>query len=510
VSPPPATPAVPPGLALAWRFARDGAARGQELARRHWLFGLVAGGGAALRVVVLLAYQQALIFPDSKRYLQYAQGFLHDQWIPDWLRTSGYSLLLMPAVAARNLTVVAAVQHLLGLATAVLIYALLVHFGARRWLAVLATVPVLFDPLQLDIEQYVLTDVSATFLLVAALVVLAWKREAIGAWAPVAAGLLLGAATIIREPDLLVAIPAAGYLVVVLRRRKRRAARAVLLLLAGLLPPVLGYMAWVQVWYGTFSFTTYSNEFGYGRIVQFADCTGLQLPSYEQQLCPPHQVAAADPDWFMWASQSPQVTLQPAAGLSKPQIVGDFTSRIIGHQPLAYLKAVTGDVVYSFWPVRGDGPEHYPVKYHEFRPEFPADQGEAATLRAFTGAGPRVQPGLAAFLTGYGRYFYVPGPLLAAGLLLGAGGLAWTRRARSSGLRAPGLLFTTGVVAAALLPYFIATFDWRYELPQLSLIPVAAVLGVLTLTGGPGNRTGQAPRELVRAGPAPMEPAAPA
>ena len=194
-------------------------ARGRALAREHWLFAAALGCATALRVVVLLAYQQALIFPDSERYLQYAQAFLHGQWTPDWLRTSGYSLLLMPAVWARNLAVVAAVQHLLGLATGVLVYALLVRCGARRWLAVLACVPVLFDPLQLDLEQYILTDVSATFLLVVALVVLVWKREAIGAGALVSTGLLIAAATVIRESDLLVAIPALAYLVIIFRRR---------------------------------------------------------------------------------------------------------------------------------------------------------------------------------------------------------------------------------------------------------------------------------------------------
>src|SRR5579862_5574568 len=157
--------------------------------RRHWLFAVVAGCAAGLRVVVQLAYQPALIFPDSVRYLQYAHNFVTGGWSPDWLRTSGYSLLLIPAVLTHNLASVAAVQHLLGLATATLVYAVLVHFGAKRWLAVLATVPVLFDPLQLDIEQYVLTDISATFLLVAALVVLVWKRSAMGQAAPVLAGL---------------------------------------------------------------------------------------------------------------------------------------------------------------------------------------------------------------------------------------------------------------------------------------------------------------------------------
>jgi hypothetical protein len=217
--------------------------------RRHWLFAVAAVCATALRAVVQLAYQPALIFPDSERYLEFAWRFVNGHWSPDWIRSSGYSLLLIPAVLTRNLAVVAVVQHLLGLATAVLIYAALLHFGARRWLAALAAVPVLFDPLQLDIEQYVLTDVSATFLLVAALVVLAWKQDAVGNGAAAVAGLLIAAATIIRESDLVVIIAAVLYLAAVIRPGRRLAARAALLL-TGFLLPVLGYLGWHQVSYG--------------------------------------------------------------------------------------------------------------------------------------------------------------------------------------------------------------------------------------------------------------------
>jgi hypothetical protein len=481
-------------LAPSWRRVREFAGRSRRAVREHWLFAIIAVCGIALRVVVQLAYQQALIFPDSERYLQYAHSFLIGQWIPDWLRTSGYSFLLMPAVLAHNLAVVVAIQHVLGLATAVLIYATLIHFGARRWVAALATIPVLFDPLQLDLEQYILTDVCATFLVFLALVVLVWKRDALGKGAALTAGLLVAAATIIRESDLLVIIPALLYVVAVIRPRRRLASRAGLLLV-GCVIPVLGYLAWFQVWFGTFNFVTYSNQFLYGRIVQFADCTGLSLPSYERQLCPQQPPAQRNLDWYMWAPQSPQVLLQPTAGLSKGQIIHDFNWRIIGHQPLGYAEAVAGDILYSFSPIRGDGPERYPTSYHDFHTYFPSGKGELATLRAYTGSTGRVQPALAGFLTGYGHDFYVPGPLLAAGLVLGLAGTAGLGRAREVGqswlvgkkqhstLRGPCLLFSLGTIAMVVPPFIIATFDWRYELPQFYLIPIAAVLGVRAMAG---------------------------
>jgi Dolichyl-phosphate-mannose-protein mannosyltransferase len=498
--PPPGPGAATPARASARRVASGFARRCRETLRRHWLFAVVAGCAAGLRVVVQLAYQPALIFPDSERYLQYAHNFVTGSWSPDWLRTSGYSLLLIPAVLTHNLAAVAAAQHLLGLATAILVYAVLVHFGARRWLAVLAAVPVLFDPLQLDIEQYVLTDISATFLLVAALVVLVWKRDAIGKAAPVAAGLLLAGATLIRESNLLVIVPAALYLAAVFRPGRRLAARAVALLLLGFLPPVLGYLGWVQVWYGRFDFVNYDSQFMYGRIAQFIDCAGLPLPSYERSLCPRQPPAQRDPDFYMWDPRSPQVTLQAPPGLNKGRIMQDFDRRILEHQPLAYLGAVAGDVLYSFSPVRGSGPEHYPVLYHQFQTYFPGDKDFPGgkdllvTIPAYTGRSPHLDPALAGFLAGYGRDFYVPGPLFAAGLTLGLAGMAGVGRARRSGLRAPCLLFAIGAIAAVEPAFLISTFDWRYELPQFSLIPIAAVLAVTALTRRPGDLTPAAPQ----------------
>jgi len=492
-----------PGSRLA-ASARTLSGRGRRVLRQHWPLLVVLGCAAALRVVVLLAYHPALIFPDSERYLQYAQQFIAGHWTPDWLRTSGYSLLLIPAAAIHNLMVVALAQHLLGLATAVLIYAVLIHFGSRRWLAALATIPVLFDPLQLDIEQYVLTDVSATFLLTVALVVLVWKRGAIGRAAPVVAGLLLGAATDIRQSDLIVIIPAVIYLVAAVRPWRRLAVRASLLL-AGFLLPVVGYLGWFQATRGQFDFVSYNGEFMYGRIARFIDCNGVPLPAYERHLCPSQPPAQRNPDFYMWAPQSPQVTLKAPPGMSKDDIIIDFDRRIIEHQPLAYLKAVAEDVLYSFSPVRGPGPEQYPVWYHQFHPYYPVYPDAIATLRSAGHTGPSIEPALAGFLIVYGRYFYVPGPLLLAGLLVGTAGMLGIGRARRSGLRAPCLLFTLGTIAAVEPPFIIAPFDWRYELPQFSLIPIAAVLAITALAGwrrDPDAAPGLANTGLANTGPA--------
>jgi len=71
----------------------------------------------------------------------------------------------------------------------------------------------------------------------------------------------------------------------------------------------------------------------------------------------------------------------------------------------------------------------------------------------------------------------VPGPVFAAGLVLALAGLVRGRfRDRAT------LLFTLSAVTVLIPAAAFGSFDWRYQLPQLSLIPVAAVLGVKRLS----------------------------
>ncbi|HXP57804.1 MAG TPA: hypothetical protein VN847_22760 [Streptosporangiaceae bacterium] len=475
--------------------------------RRHWLIGTLLVLAAALRVVVLIAYRPALIFPDSQRYLQYAERFATGHWAPDTIRQSGYSILILPATALHALVTIPVAQHLLGLAAGAAIYALLVHKGSRRWLAALAAVPVLFDPLELDLEQYVLSDVCAALLVLAGLVILVWRGSRLGPVAAAGAGLLLGLAAVTRVADLALIIPALLFLALAVRPWRRLAARGALLAGCFLLA-ALGYAGWYAGAHGSFGFSGYNGTFLYGRVVDFADCGPLQLPAYERPLCPREPAGQRNYDAYMWSVYSPAWTLRPPAGQTRQSVLFDFSTRVLEHQPGSYLDAVGADLAYGFSPVRGNGPERYPAAYLKFQTRLLPYAEVRPTLRQYGHTSPAIQPQLARFLSGYGRFCYVPGPVLAAGLVLALAGLAWpsARRSRGRGLRTANVAFTGSAVTALVAAAAFAPFDWRYQLPQLTLIPVAAVLGVTALTthastpsslaGDPGQAApalGQAP-----------------
>ena len=257
-----------------WSGARDAEpSRGAGgCARRHWIFVVLLVLGAALRAVVLAAYHPALIFPDSVRYLQYAHNFADGRWSPDALRQSGYSVLIIPVAALHDLWLIPLAQHLAGLATAVLVYAVLIRFGARAWLAALAAIPVLFDPLQLVLEQYVLTDVWTVLLIMGALVLLVWRREGPTIPAAAMAGLLLGVAVTFRDQELIMIVPAALYVLLLRGRRLIRLAA-----LAGcFLVPVVGYLGWFAAAHGQVNFTTFDGAFLYGRVRRLRRLPGAE------------------------------------------------------------------------------------------------------------------------------------------------------------------------------------------------------------------------------------------
>ena len=115
----PARPTGPdvPGRAARWRAAVP------AILRRHWLAAALLAVGLVLRVLTELAYRPALFYIDTTRYLYNAEG----------MDPVGYKGPLRAILLVANFNAVAAVQHLLGLAMAVVIYLLLLRRGVPRW-----------------------------------------------------------------------------------------------------------------------------------------------------------------------------------------------------------------------------------------------------------------------------------------------------------------------------------------------------------------------------------------
>lgn len=449
---------------------------------RHWLRHIPFAGallaGVALRWIDWRAYRPALLYPDSVSYLGDAlTGKL------DVHRPSGYSFVIAPFAGPGDTSMISLSQHLLGLAVAVGLYALLLRRGVPAWGAALANVPLLFDPLQLVLEQYVLSDVLFEALLAFACGLLLWRRRP-GLIEVIAAGALLGYAAIVRGAGMGLVVPAA-VAVASLRLGWRRVGA----LVVAFALPVVGYMAAFNSQHGVWATNTYSSRYLYGRITSFVHChAGLQLPAYERPLCPKQSVARRhNSDWYMWRPDSPQKSLKTPPGVSVTQALHDFDKRVVRAQPVAFARIVVRDFLFGFHPSRTHSVPGFPPSRWLFHGRYwSLDGTKAARHFRQLGYGPLVaERKYSSFLTKFQKVFHVPGPLLLLAAIIGLMASAGFGRARESGNRvACGLLLAVCMVPL-LTAAALSGFSWRYQLPQLALLGPAGALGLTALLRRP-------------------------
>ncbi len=436
--------------------------------------------GAVLRAITFFAYRPALIFWDSTRYLEAARALK-----PGKVRPIGYSIFLRLLPIENELAVVPFVQHLMGLGMALLIYVLLLRLGAKRWVAAVATIPVLFDAYQLNLEQQVLTETLFQALLLVGLALLLWRRRPNVILAG-AAGLAFAASFMVRTNALLVIGPALLVLLLL-----RPGIKPVFALLAGFFVPMLGYMLWFHSWYGTYAINSYAGNFMYPRVAVIADCSKLSLPRYERVLCPAEPLGERlSHSRYMWGDNSPRYDVVAPPGMTREQVVRDFSKRVIKAQPFAYMRSILVDFMRGFAPARETLPGEAVGKrggtraeFWRFKPKYPLYRSKTrAVVRAHGGNRPVAEPSLARFLVAYQRVANTPGPLLFGALLAALMAALGIGRARSSGLRTAAFAFAV-VAVTVLLAASVHTFSWRYQLPQLVLLPPAAAIAFTAFTG---------------------------
>jgi hypothetical protein len=443
--------------------------------RRHWPFLAILVVGAVLRVLSMIADRPAIFYIDS------IASYLMP--LPDLDPTGqdpiGYDLILLkPVLAVGNLPTIVGLQHALGLGMAVALYALVRHKGGGRWLGALATAPVLLDAYQVQIEQNIMSDPLFEALLVAALVVVAWPARP--SWKHVAvAGVLLGLSATVRQVGEVLFIPLIVYSLSTAKKWHRLLWPA-----AGLvafLVPVAAYATYYHSHTGHYGLSNVGGNALYGRVATFADCAGAGIPADERILCPSIPVnQRRGTDYWAHDPESPYFKLRDADPANVDRLAGDFSRRIIRHQPLDFVTAVAADALKGLSWTKHDFNKDDPSverwrfqrTYAEYPPLVTVDS-VAGYADRYGGGHPAVNRPLATVLRQYQMTLgYTPGPVLALAIVVavaGAGRRSWA-----------ALLFLLSGLAV-LLAGAVVVFSWRYQLPGYVVLPVAGALGLVAL-----------------------------
>jgi hypothetical protein len=477
------------------------------IARRHWLITALLLAGVVLRGLSLAAYQPALLYIDSLKYLFGA-----------WPGNDplGYNVILKVLLIGGDLNTVTVIQHLVGLAVAVVLYLLLLRRGTPRWLAALAAAPVLLDAYQVQIEQTIMPDVWFEALIVAGLALLLWRPEP-GPWRIAAGGLALGASAPIAQVGQILIVPAVIYLLIIVPGWRRKLLRAVIVCVAFAVP-IAAFSFREDVVAHQFSLAPAAGSTIYGRLAESADCATLKMPAYERAVCPPRALAIRlGPDGLVHSAVSPDHTYVAPPGRTHGEVIGDFEHRVLTQQPLRVVGGVLGDATRLFELHRVTSTGDTPISRWQFQTSYPtygdsiflspghtimlglhfqASGGpvQVRPLPASMGGRATVDRPLASFLRGYQLHGgYTPGPLLAFAALAGlagalialAGGLAAARgRGFLTGRQrqlALACLLVFGSAVAILLASDLFEFSWRYQLPALVTLPPAGALGLALL-----------------------------
>jgi hypothetical protein len=462
------------------------------------LFALALIPAVLLRVDAELGYRWQSWFNDSFSYVSAAVTLT-----PDTSRPSGYPVYLWLLSPFHSYFLVTASQHLMGLLVAVMIYALARRrFAAPAWVAVLFTLPVLYDGYEIQLEHLIMTDTLFLFLSFAAVSVLLWSPRP--SWrACLVAGLLLGLSTTVRSTGLAL-IPVFGlYLLIRFLPGVAKAGwRGWRALIAGLVVcgiafavPILGYEAWYKSAHWEFTMTESTGVFLYSRVMTFAECSRMTLPTDLLALCtsvPPAQRPIAQA--YIWTNASPLDRFPPTKfSPTVNKLAEEFAIKAIEAQPLDYARAVWDDTARSFdWNRQvfpnGQTYDEYLFGYHSLDIPGSPYRGYPSPEAYYVRGNPDtvvVNP-FAALIRVYQRYVWLPGSVY--GLILLAGLFGIVLRWRSTPLGAEGragrgaragrdaLLPWLCSVALVVAPAATAEFDYRYVTTAVPFACLAAAM----------------------------------
>jgi hypothetical protein len=436
---------------------------------------LLVAGAVAVRVWLMAAYGPAFLgFGDSHEYVTAAAtGVFRDVQKP-----AGYPILLAVLHAVSDgLTFTILVQHLLGLATGVLLYLAVRSAGGPPWLGLIPAATVFFGGTGVLLEHSLLADPLFAFLQAVGVYAAVRALSEPGVrWASLA-GLATGASFWVKTVGLssVVLVPLVLLLAAPLTpRRRQRSALA-----AGAIGVVLvcGYLTAQGLASGYWGYERQGAWNLYGRVATFVDCARFTPPPGTRFLCPIQPPdARSSQSYYQYARFSPAVRRFGGPARAPAYANGmleRFSLAAIAAEPLAYAGAVLHGLTFYVSPGAGEG--YTPAGIREAllsaRGTRSIEPAIAAYYRDAHGyAGSR---SASAALDAYERHTRIQGLALIAMLLAAIAGLPLL----SGRARAAALLFTLTAICSVLLAELGNGYDARYGYPAFGPLAAGAALG---------------------------------
>lgn len=474
---------------------------------------LIVLAGLLLRLYFVQRWRPALVgFPDTSIYLMDAQtGIFNNP-----LRVGGYSefLRLMHAIRP-HLSFAIFVQHVLGLASGLLLFGAVRRSGFPRGLGLVPATVVILGGSEIFVEHAVLTEAVFIFLVDLALYAIVRTRAGHWSWS-ILAGLALGAAVDDRTVGLVLLVTLLPVTLIALSVAwRQRLLRMGIIVVAAALP-IGGFLRAHEdaVGYGGFTGAGYFDL--YARVAPFAECSEFHPPAGTARLCihTPRSKREGHDVWeFTGISPAVRMFGEPDATVPKPgenSKLRSFAEAAIVGQPIDYLEAVGRDLLRVVDPSfasspyvgnRGYGSPPEGLAGYYFNPQFLAlDQRVIGEYYPGDGEVHRSVD----LLRGYERDTRIEGPLMALLLLLAVVAPLVNAGAR----RRAALLFATAAFVLLAAPIFTSEYDYRFTIPAFGPLAAAAAIGAFGLNSRLRRHLSrQASRRVGNSGSAPAAPA---
>ena len=463
---------------------RSGAGYRLPLTLRHVICELtykpllvLLGLGAALRVIVMALYRPAIMLSlDSPRYARVeGKPMFSDYWMP-----AGYPMVLrLLRSITDQLWFTIAVQHLIGLSAGVLIFLAMRRIGVARWLACIPAAVACLSGDLVYLEHMIMADFLLGFLAVAACTcaVLGLVPRTRFGWLAAASAVCVSA-MLVRSVGIVLLPTLATCVLAFTPGELRTKFRSVLAAVVPGLGVLGAYIAACAIVDGKFwGLNDMSGWNVYSRVAPFADCRQFTPPPGTEVLCedtPP--AARPGPFGYVWDKNAIS-RRHFKLGPDTSDQLGAFARQVILHQPLDYARAVVIDLsrhvepaTGRHWPYAGQTDAAWAFGWRD--PNL--EQRVSGVLgRAYRGTEVNIRG--ENLLNFYQHLFRISGVVLAALLVATVVGVF-----RSRGeLRLGVVLFGVSALALYVLPVLTVSYDFRYGLPQITLLAASGVLGAL-------------------------------